>query len=66
MAYSKEKGMLKAQEAMAEAGLTEEQKQQAIAEYLAAQGMDSGESAEAEAETKAEVEAKPSEEDEDA
>lgn len=38
MAYSKEKGMLKVQEAMAEAGLTEEQKQQAIAEYLAAQG----------------------------
>lgn len=37
MAYSKEKGMLKAQEAMAEAGLTEEQKQKAIAEYLAAQ-----------------------------
>ncbi len=37
MAYSKEKGMIKAQEAMAEAGLTEEQKQRAIAEYLAAQ-----------------------------
>lgn len=66
MAYSKEKGMLKAQEAMAEAGLTEEQKQQAIAEYLAAQGVSPGESAEAEAETKAEVEAKPSKEDEDA
>ena len=38
MAYSKEKGMLKAQEAIANADLTEEQKQKAIAEYLAAQG----------------------------
>ncbi|MCR5653063.1 MAG: signal peptidase I [Ruminococcus sp.] len=37
MAYSKEKGILKAQEAMEKAGLTEEQKQRAIAEYLAAQ-----------------------------
>jgi signal peptidase len=37
MAYSKEKGMMKAQEAMDKAGLTEEQKQKAIAEYLAAQ-----------------------------
>ncbi len=37
MAYSKEKGMMKAQEAMEKAGLTEEQKQKAIAEYLAAQ-----------------------------
>ena len=37
MAYSKEKGMLKAQEAIEKAGLTEEQKQRAIAEYLAAQ-----------------------------
>lgn len=37
MAYSKEKGMLKAQKAMEEAGLSEEQKQKAIAEYLAAQ-----------------------------
>jgi signal peptidase I len=38
MAYSKEKGMLKAQEAIANAGLTEEQKAKAIAEYLASQG----------------------------
>jgi signal peptidase len=37
MAYSKEKGMLKAQEAMEKAGLTEEQKKKAIEEYLAAQ-----------------------------
>ncbi|MBQ5347961.1 MAG: signal peptidase I [Ruminococcus sp.] len=37
MAYSKEKGILKAQQAMDEAGLTEEQKQRAIAEYLASQ-----------------------------
>jgi signal peptidase len=37
MAYSKEKGMQKAQEMIANAGLTEEQKQKAIAEYLAAQ-----------------------------
>lgn len=51
MAYSKEKGMLKAQEAMDKAGLTEEQKQKAIAEYLAAQNgetppEDSGEASE--------------------
>ena len=37
MAYSKEKGMAKAQEMIANADLTEEQKQRAIAEYLAAQ-----------------------------
>lgn len=37
MAYSKEKGMQKAQEMIANADLTEEQKQKAIAEYLAAQ-----------------------------
>lgn len=37
MAYSKEKGFAKAQEAIANADLTEEQKQKAIAEYLAAQ-----------------------------
>jgi signal peptidase len=36
MAYSKEKGFAKAQEAIANADLTEEQKQKAIAEYLAA------------------------------
>lgn len=38
MAYSKEKGMLKAQEAIANADLTEEQKAKAIAEYLASVG----------------------------
>ena len=37
LAYSKEKGMIKAQEMIANADLTEEQKQRAIAEYLAAQ-----------------------------
>ncbi len=37
MAYNKEKVMLKAQEAIANADLTEEQKQKAIEEYLAAQ-----------------------------
>ncbi|MBQ5399004.1 MAG: signal peptidase I [Ruminococcus sp.] len=37
MAYSKEKGELAAREAIANADLTEEQKQKAIAEYLAAQ-----------------------------
>jgi signal peptidase I len=37
MAYSKEKGFAKAQEAIANADLTDEQKQKAIAEYLAAQ-----------------------------
>lgn len=37
MAYSKEKGMAKAQEMIANADLTEEQKAKAIAEYLAAQ-----------------------------
>lgn len=35
MAYSKEKGLLAAQEAIDKSGLTEEQKQKAIAEYLA-------------------------------
>lgn len=38
MAYSREKGMLKAQEAIANADLTEEQKAKAIAEYLASVG----------------------------
>ena len=37
MAYNKEKVMIKAQETIANADLTEEQKQKAIAEYLAAQ-----------------------------
>lgn len=37
IAYNKEKVLAKAQEAIASADLTEEQKQQAIAEYLAAQ-----------------------------
>lgn len=37
IAYNKEKAMAKAQEAIANADLTEEQKQKAIAEYLAAQ-----------------------------
>ncbi len=37
IAYNKEKAMLKAKEAIASADLTEEQKQKAIAEYLAAQ-----------------------------
>jgi signal peptidase len=42
MAYNREKAMLKAQETIANADLTEEQKQRAIAEYLAAQNQDSG------------------------
>lgn len=37
MAYSREKGRLQAEEAIANSDLTEEQKQQAIAEYLASQ-----------------------------
>lgn len=49
MAYSKEKGMLKAQEAIEKAGLTEEQKQRAIAEYLAAQNAEAPSTEQAEA-----------------
>lgn len=43
MAYNKEKAMAKAQEAIANADLTEEQKQKAIAEYLAAQNASASE-----------------------
>ncbi len=42
MAYSKAKGEEKAREAIEKAGLTEEQKAQAIAEYLASQKQNSG------------------------
>lgn len=42
MAYSKAKGEEKARKAIEEAGLTEEQKAQAIAEYLASQKQNSG------------------------
>ena len=41
MAYNKEKALVQAQEAIASADLTEEQKQRAIAEYLAAQNQTS-------------------------
>lgn len=43
IAYNKEKAMAKAQEAIANADLTEEQKQKAIAEYLAAQNASASE-----------------------
>ena len=57
MAYSKEKGRLQAEEAIANSDLTEEQKQQAIAEYLASQ--------KAEVEKKAAAEAPPEQPKED-
>ncbi len=57
MAYSKEKGRLQAEEAIANSDLTEEQKQQAIAEYLASQ--------KAEVEKKASAEAPPEQPKED-
>lgn len=70
MSYSKEKGMLKAQEAIANADLTDEQKEKAIAEYLAAQGAQSSDNnAKAEAveepekEADAEAEAEPKSDD---
>jgi signal peptidase len=43
IAYNKEKALISAKEAIANADLTEEQKQKAIEEYLAAQSADSGE-----------------------
>lgn len=49
MAYSKEKGKLQAEEAIANSDLTEEQKQQAIAEYLASQKAEVEKNAAAEA-----------------
>lgn len=57
MAYSKEKGKLQAEEAIANSDLSEEQKQQAIAEYLASQ--------KAEVEKKASAEAPPEQPKED-
>ena len=57
MAYSKEKGRLQAEEAIANSDLTEEQKQKAIAEYLASQ--------KAEVEKKAAAEAPPEQPKED-